>query len=357
MKHLQKSRLFLFLFLLIIGLLAGCGSSERVSSTEKPAATSTETNTQQEGNSTQASSETEKKVFTIGITQIVEHPALDAAKEGFIKALADNGYVDGEKVKFDQQNAQGSRDTATSIAQKFVADKVDMIFAIATPTAQAAAQATADIPILITAVTDPVAAGLVKSNERPETNVTGTTDMNPVKEQLSLVTKVKPDAKKVGILYNSGETNSEVQIKLAESVAPELGLELVLKGITNSSEVQQAAQSLVGKVDAIYVPTDNTVVSALESVLGVAEQAKIPVVAGEGDSVRRGAVITYGLDYYKLGYQTGEMAIKVLNGTDPSTMPIETQKDMQLIVNKKAAANMGVELSEELLKEADEVIE
>ena len=299
-----------------------------------------------------------EKVKTIGIIQIVEHPSLDAARQGFMDALKANGYEDGKQVKFDYQNAQGQPSTLTTISQKFVNDKVDMMFAIATPSAQAAAQQSKDIPVLITAVTDPVDAGVVKSMDKPGTNVTGTTDMNPVKEQLELVKQVKPDAKKVGIIYNTGESNTEVQIKIAKEAAPGLGLELELVGVTNSSEVKQAADALAAKVDAIYVPTDNIVVSAIDSVLKVAEQAKLPVVVGEGDSVKKGGLITYGLDYYQLGYQTGEMAVKILKGeAKPQDMAVETQKEMKLIINKKAAAAMGVQLPEELLKKADEVIE
>jgi len=295
--------------------------------------------------------------ITIGITQIVEHPALDSARQGFIDAMADAGYVEGENVVYDIANAQNDKSNALTIAQKFANDKVDLIFAIATPTAQAAAQATADIPILITAVTDPVAAGLADSNEAPGGNVTGTTDMNPIAEQIELIKAFVPDAKKVGVIYNAGEVNSEVQVEIAREVASKIGLELVEATVATTADVNQAAGSLVGRVDAIYIPTDNTVVSALESVLQVAEENKIPVIAGEGDSVERGALATLGIDYYELGRQTAEMAIRVLKGEDPATMPIETQKNMKLYLNKKAAAAMGVEIPEDILSEADELFE
>lgn len=310
------------------------------------------------GCSNQSSSSTEEKKVVVGISQIIEHPSLDASRQGFIDALKDLGYEEGKQVVFDYQNAQGNRDTLTTISQKFANDKVDLIFAIATPSALSAAQQTDTIPILITAVTDPVVAGIVNSMDKPGTNVTGTTDMNPVKEQLELVTKVKPDAKKVGIIYNTGEPNSEVQVKMAQEVASGLGLTIELMGITNSSEVKQAADSLAAKVDAFYIPTDNTVVASLDSVLMVAENAKLPVIVGEGDSVKRGGLITYGLDYYKLGYQTGEMAVKVLKGEgNPAEMAIEKQKEMKLIVNTSAAKKMGVEIPKDLLDKADEVIE
>jgi putative ABC transport system substrate-binding protein len=292
----------------------------------------------------------------VGITQIVEHPALDAARQGFIDRLAELGYKSGQNIIYDIQNAQGDMATAQTIAQKFVADRVDLILAIATPTAQAAANVTKTIPILITAVTDPVAAGLAKTYDAPGGNVTGTSDMNPVAAQLALVKQIKPNARRIGIVYNAGETNSVVQVEMARAAAKDLGFTIVEAVVANSSEVLQAAQSLQGRVDAIYVPTDNTVVSALESVIAVAERAKIPLIAGEGDCVRRGALITLGIDYYQLGRQTGDMAARVFKGEKPAAMPIEYLKELQTIVNLQAAARMGVTIPSELIAAADEII-
>ncbi len=290
--------------------------------------------------------------YKIGITQIVSHASLDASREGFKQALADAGL----QVTYDEQNAQGDQATATSIANKFAGADLDLVLAIATPTAQASAQVLTDVPILFTAVTDPVAAKLVASNEAPGANVTGTTDMNPVAEQLALIKRIKPDARTVGVIYSSGEVNSEVQVAAAREAAPGLGLELVEKTITTTGEVQQAVSSL--DVDAIYVPTDNNVVAGLSAVIAHAEAKKIPLVAGEGDSVKNGALITYGLDYAKLGYQTGEMAVKILTeGADPATMPVESQKDLALVVNKAAAERMGVTLPDDLVAEASQVYE
>lgn len=298
------------------------------------------------------------KVVKLGIIQIVEHPSLDQARKGFLDLLAEKGYKDGEKLAVDYQNAQGDMSTADTIAKKFVADKKDLVLAIATPTAQAMANATKDIPILITAVTDPVAAGLVESLEKPNTNVTGTTDMNPVKEQLALFRELAPAAKKIGIIYNSSEVNSRVQVDLAKKAAPDLGYTIEEAVATNSAEVLQAARTLAGKVQGIYVPTDNTVVSALESVIKVAEEKKIPLVVGEGDSVKRGGLATVGIDYYKLGRQTGEMALRILEqGAKPQEMPVEAQKEYEIVLNKKAAANMGVTLPESLLAKAAKVYE
>lgn len=298
------------------------------------------------------------KMVKIGIIQIAEHPALDGARKGFIDFLREEGYAENKNVVYDYQNAQGDMATAQTIAQKFVNDKVDMILAIATPAAQAAAQATNKIPILITAVTDPVAAGLVKSIEKPGTNVTGTSDLNPVDKQLELISKFAPKAKRVGIIYNAGETNSLVQVNLAKEAAGKLGFTIVEATVSNPSGVYEAAQSLVGRVDAIYVPTDNTVVSALESVVKVAEASKIPLIVGEEDSVRRGGIATIGIDYYQLGRQTGKMAFQILKaGVKPEELPIEYQEKMSLVLNKKAAAAMGVTIPPELVKEAREVIE
>ncbi|GED34209.1 ABC transporter substrate-binding protein [Brevibacillus centrosporus] len=298
------------------------------------------------------------KQLTIGISQFVEHPALDAAREGFVAQLAKNGYEDGKQIKIDLKSAQASMDTAISIAQKFEADKVDLVLAIATPTAQAAAQTSKEIPILFTAVTDPVEAGLVKSMEKPEGNVTGTSDMNPVEEQLKLIKEMKADAKTVGIIYSSGEVNSKVQVDAAKAVADKLGLTIQEAAITSATEVKQAAESMVGKVDAYYIPTDNMVVSSIAAVLGVAESQKIPVIAGEENSVKSGAIATYGIDYTKLGAQTADMAVKILKGeAKPGDMPVEMQADMKLVLNKKAAEKMGVTIPQAMLDRAGEVVE
>lgn len=287
--------------------------------------------------------------FSIGITQITTHPSLDAAREGFKKAFEDAAL----EVEFDEQNAQGDQATATSIASKFAGADLDLVLAIATPSAQAAAQAITGTPILFTAVTDPVSAQLVDSLDAPGANVTGTTDMNPVADQISLVKQFAPGAKSVGIIYSSGEVNSEVQVELAKEAADKEGLEVVETTVTNSSEVQQAAQDLASKVDAIYVPTDNTVVSAFASVVQSAEDTKIPLIAGEGDSVANGGLATYGIDYFELGRQTGEMAIKILTEkADPATMPVQSQSEYALTVNTTTLKAIGLEMPTALADKA-----
>ncbi len=272
-------------------------------------------------------------------------------------ALASQGFKEGDNLTVDYKNAQGEMPTAVTISEGFVADKVDLILAIATPCAQAAATATKEIPILITAVTDPVAAGVAESMERPNTNVTGTTDMNPIKEQLELALEINPAVKNVGIIYNSGEVNSVVQVDIAKKVAPELGINIVEAVATNSGEVGTAAESLIGKVEAIYVPTDNTIVSALRSVVRVAEDHDLILIAGDVESVQNGAVATLGISYYGLGYQTGLMAAEVLQGADPATMAIVGSQEFTYAINKTAAQNMGLELPQSLVERADEVFE
>jgi ABC transporter substrate binding protein. len=295
-------------------------------------------------------------MITIGITQIVEHPALDSAREGFIKALKDNGYVEGKNVTFIQENAQGDMSTAQTIAKKFVDKNVDLIFSIATPTTQAVKKATSTIPIVFTAVTDPVAAGLVSSLDKPGGNVTGTSDMEPINDQLKLIKDLVPGAKRIGIIYNAGEVNSTVQVNIAKDDAASLGYSIVEATVSNSSEVNQAAQSLVGKVDAIWLPTDNTVASSVAAIIKVANSAKIPVIAAEKGMVEGGSLATLGISYSDLGYQAGLMAIKILKGEKPANIKVETAKDLQLIINQKEADAIGLKIPDSIMKKAQEVI-
>lgn len=297
--------------------------------------------------------------LVIGITQIVEHPALDAARDGFIAALEEAGFKEGEDVVYDLQNAQGDFANAISIAQKFKDDKVDLILAIATPTAQAAAQVNKEIPIVINAVTDPVAANLVQSWESSGNNVTGISDAAPNKQQVELILLFLPEAKNIGVIYNAGEVNSVVQIEVARETSKELGLNLIEVTVSNSSEVLMAAQSLEGRVDAIYIVTDNTVVSALESVIKVCNQEKIALIVADPSGVDKGALASYGIDYFSLGKKSGEIAIQIINGAKPSDIPIQTitdPKDLQFVVNLDTAKTIGISVSEEILKTADKII-
>lgn len=277
----------------------------------------------------------EPKNIEIGVTQIMEHPALDSARVGFEKALKDNGYGD---VKIDYQNAQGDFGTVQMIANSFAQGKKDLIYAISTPSAQAAYNVTKEIPILITAVTDVKAAGLVGDN------ITGTSDATSIYKQLETITKILPNAKKVGIIYNTSEQNSQVQVASAKEESKKLGLEIIETGVTNVNDMAMGLDSLLDKVDVLYTPTDNLVVSATPLVLDKANRKNVPVVGCIEDQVAQGALITDTIDYEKLGYQTGEMAIRVLKGEEPKNMPVETLKNTQLIVNKKAAEKYGIDL-------------
>lgn len=297
--------------------------------------------------------QTEKK--KIGISQIVEHPALDAARKGFIDALESKGFKDGENIEIDYQNAQGDSPTADMIAKNFVSQKKDLILAVATPSAQAAYNATKDIPVIITAVTDPVQSGLVKAWDRSGTNVTGTSDAAPLEKQFELLKKLVPNAKKVGIIYNTSETNSEIQVNAAKEMSSKFNLEIEASGVTTSNDIPPALDSLLSKVDVLYVPTDNLIVSAMPIVSAKCLEKKIPVIGSERGQVDNGALATEGIDYYKLGQQTGLVAIEVLNGKDPKDMSVTTLEDTQLVINETTANKLGIEIPEDLKQRAEMV--
>lgn len=283
----------------------------------------------------------------IGISKMMTHDAMDRAESGFIDALNANGY-DDTKVEIDAQNGQGETSNLNTIATQFVGDNVDLIFAIATPAAQAAQGQTTEIPIIGTAITDFADAGLVNSNDNPGTNVSGTTDMNPVKEQIDLMLKFVPDAKTVGFLYNSSEDNSVLQVGIAKEYVESLGLQWTEKTVSNTNEVQQATTSIVTECDAVYIPTDNIFASSMTTVYEVAVEAKMPVICGESGMVMSGGLATLGLDYYDLGYQAGLMAIRVLEGEDISKMPIEGASEFVYCINGDFAEAIGMTIPEDL---------
>ena len=259
---------------------------------------------------------------TVAITAIVEHPALDATRDGVIEALKAAGYTPGDTLKVEYQSAQGNPATAAQIARQFAGARPDVIVPISTPSAQAVVASTRDIPVVFTAVTDPVGAQLVRSLDKPGANVTGVSDMAPVAEHVALIREIVPSVKRLGVLYNAGEPNSVSLVKALKDEAQKAGLTVVEATATKSADAQPAARSLVGKADAIYVPLDNTVVSALESVVAVGQQAKLPVFSADTDSVARGTVASIGFDYRQVGRQTGEVVVRILKGVKPSDVPV-----------------------------------
>lgn len=293
----------------------------------------------------------------VAITQIVEHPALDAVRNGVKDVLAEAGLTEGNGLKWSYESAQGNAATAAQIAKKFAGEAPDVIVAIATPSAQTVVATTNSIPVVFSAVTDPVGAKLVTDAMHPGANVTGVTDMTPIAAHMALVKRVVPNATRLGVISNPGEANSVTLVSLIEAEAPKLGMSVVVAAATKSGDVLAAARSLVGKVDAIYVPTDNTVISAFEAVVKVGNEASIPVLAGDTDSVKRGAVAAAGFDYYDVGRQTGKMVLDILNGAKPGDMAVQGVAKTDLLVNVGAAKAQGVTLSPELIAEAKEIIE
>lgn len=291
----------------------------------------------------------------IGVIQLVEHSALDSAYQGFVDGLAEAGFVDGDTIEIDFQNAQNDQSNMVTISDRFVNNDVDLILAIATPAAQAVASATTDIPILVTAVTDLVGARLVESNEVPGTNVSGTNDMQPIEAQVEFLQQLFPDAKTIGILFNSSEANSQIQVDLMTAACEAAGLEVETGTVTSVNDIEQVANSMISDIDVIMLPTDNTIASAMPNLVMVAEENQIPIIAGEPGMVESGALATVGIDYYMLGKQTAAMAVKVLNGeAEPATMPVESLalEDATMVVNTTTAEAIGFEVPADVLEKA-----
>ena len=291
--------------------------------------------------------------YTVSFNQIVEHPALDAVRQG----IKDELQAQGLSVSYHDHIAQGNIATANLIAKQILGENPDVAVGIATPTAQANAQAIKNIPLVFAAVTDPVGAGLANSLAQPGGNITGTTDMSPIDRQLELILQFIPQLKKLGVIYNSGEANSVTLVRVLKDEAAKKGVSVEEATVSNSAGVFQAAKSLIGRCDAIYIPTDNTVVSAFEAIVQVGYQAKLPIFAADTDSVTRGAIAAMAVDYYKMGRQTGEMVSRVLKGAKPGEMPVETLREFQLHINPGSAAKMGLQIPAPLLEKADKIIE
>ena len=294
----------------------------------------------------------DENVVTIGINQLIAHEALDASREGFLEVLKENGYTEGENLEIDYKNAQGEGPTALAIAQEFSEEKKDLVFAIGTGSAQASYNANKEIPILITAVTDPVDAGIVKSFEKPETNVTGTSDGVPIEPQLELMKKIFPNLKTIGVIYTTAEPNSEYQVKKLREATAKLGLTLKEVGIDTLNDVGSVLPSMLEEIEVLYTPTDNKVASAYALIIKLAKDKNIPVFCAEDGGVAVGGLISAGLDYHTLGRETGEMAVQVLKGTKPENLAVKTQQKPVIVVNAEVAKAFGITIPQEVLAEA-----
>ncbi|MBP2099868.1 ABC transporter substrate-binding protein [Enterococcus rivorum] len=286
----------------------------------------------------------DKEMKTVGVLQLVEHGSLDAAYEGFKEGLAENGFKEGENLKINYLNAQNDQAQLKSMSEKLVKEKPDLMLGIATPAAQSLLNETTTIPIVVTAVTDLEEAKLVKSNEKPGGNVTGTTDLVDIDKQIELLLSIVPDAKTIGIMYNAGETNSKIQADIAEKALTKAGVKVKVLTANSTNDVQQVTTSLAKDTDGIYIPTDNTFASASAVIGEVAKEYKIPIVPASIEQVTEGGIATIGIDYKALGKQTGEMAAKILKGeAEPATMPVETAKNLDLSINKEMAKAIGID--------------
>lgn len=316
---MKKKMLSSLMGLVAVGLLVGCGNN---------------------------SAETDSSVQKVGILQYMEHKSLDKAREGFIAELKDEGYEDGKNIKIDSLNSQGDQANLKSMSEKLVKEKSDVILTIATPAAISVATETTDIPIIFTAVTDAVSAGLVDSNEKPGKNITGTSDMVPIDKQTNLLLSIVPDAKTIGIIYNSSEENSVIQAKLAKEAIEKKGVKVKESTVTSTNDVQQVMTALAGEVDGVYIPTDNTLANTMETVGEIARNKKLPIVTGSAEDVKVGALATYGLDYEKLGRQTGKLAVKILKGeAKPADLAVDMPTDLDLVVNEDMAKALGIDPS------------
>ncbi|HEM3213984.1 ABC transporter substrate-binding protein [Streptococcus suis] len=290
--------------------------------------------------SEQASSD----VVKVGVLQYMEHESLTAAREGFVAELEANGYKEGEKLVLDYQNAQGDQANLQTISEQLI-DGNDIVLAIATPSAQSLATVSTETPIVFTAVTDPLSADLVESIEKPVGLLTGTSDQAPIDKQVELLGQAVPDAKTVGILYTTSERNSEVQVEQAKELLEKAGYKVVVKGITSSNEVQDATTSLMKDVDALFIPTDNTVASTMTMIGELSVEHKVPVIGGSTDMVDEGGLLTYGTNYEALGRQTAKMAIKIIEGANVSETAVEYPETVSLHVNEEMAQKLGIDTS------------
>jgi len=319
---------------LVGGILSGCGQSATVSG---------------KGESTSSA------VKNIGVVQIVQHDALDAANKGFVEGLKEKGFEEGKNIKIEQQNAQGEPANAQTIAKQFADSKKDLIFAIATPSVQASYNSTKDIPIVFTAVTDPVKAEVAKAWKSSGTNVTGTSDKVPVDKQIELLKKLLPNAKTIGVIYNTSETNSVVQVDELKAAAQKEGLAVKEIGVTNVNEINQNLASALGQIDVLYTPTDNTVASGYPLVGKLCIEKNIPIIGAEEAVVTKGGLASIGIDYYKLGKEAGFKAAEVLNGKKPSEVEITTLSEMSFTINTDVVKKLNITLPADIEANAKKV--
>lgn len=295
------------------------------------------------------------KMHNVAITAIVEHPALDTIRQGVVEELAREGFVEGKNININFQSAQGSTATAAQIARKFVGDKTDIIIPITTPSAQPVVAATRSVPIVFSGVTDPVAAKLVKSWEPTGTNVTGISDHKPIEPQLALIQTLVPNLKAVGYVYSAGEVNSTIVLDELKAAASKVNVQVMPVAVQRSADIGTAARSLNGKVQAIYISEDNAVVSAYEALHKAALESKIPVIAADKDTVKRGALAAYAVNQYDIGVETGKIAARILRGEKAGTIATHSVSKMELSVNQKTAQELGISLPESVVNQAKDV--
>ena len=321
---------------MVVASLTACGSGKKETTAETTSDTTAE--------SAESKAVSDGETYKIGVLQLVEHTALDASNKGFVDALEASGI----SYEIDQQNAQGDQSACQTIAEKLVNDGDNLILAIGTPAAQAVAGATTEIPIIGTAITDFAASGLVEANDAPGGNVTGSSDLTPIEAQIELLQEVLPEAKTVGVLYCSAESNSEIQLQMTKDACTAAGLDVEEFSVASSNEIQSVVESAVGKVDCLYTFTDNTIAAGMNTVSMVANENNLPVICGEEGMVQAGGLCTYSIDYYELGYLAGEMAVKILKGeAEPATMPIEyyPAEKCQFVGNDETAKVLGIDIS------------
>jgi putative ABC transport system substrate-binding protein len=346
---MKKFMFILLTLVLSISILSGCSKSSDTASSGSGTATKQEDSSTESSDEGTTTAKDDSKKYTIGISQIAPHGSLDNCREGFIAGLAESGYVEGENVTFDYQNASGETANATMISESFVSKNYDLICAIATPTAMAAytAASETEIPVIFTAVSDPVASELVESLDAPGNNCTGTSDALPLEQQVKMIRAFLPDAKKLGVLYTTSEVNSLTHLESLKSIAPNYGFEVEAIGVTNASDIPLAMDTLVTKVDCITNFTDNNVVNNLDTVLSKANEAGIPVFGSEEEQVKKGCVAAQNIDYYELGKETGRMAAQVLEGAKASEMPVKVISECTTVANQAAMDSLGLTMPSE----------